>query len=570
MFQNIIIKIQICFLKNQNQNSTNMITENEMYEGEDFILGVDNIHKNSNFLHTFNPDTAKNFHLMISGTSGSGKSRILKKFIKYLQKKNKHIHVIDIKGDLFIEGENYIDFPIRNQEYGINPFEFDRNIETGGIKRRSTEIVDMIVKAFELKIGAAKKDIISKLIIDTYRSKGITENESTWDLTANKQAQAQKLPGIEDLKNLTETIIDAVSYGQTEKLDLIMKKNARKAIFASSKINKINSVRTNVLETLKDKYYTIVSDLYNKQTINVEPSNKNQTFDEIINLKIKGDKDYKKIQEMDFDIKNEEKIIQKYREEFINTANYMFNKYISSQGVDNSSFSSFVTNDEELKGVDLKYYSKKSVINMLEDISVYISMLSNSGLFNKNIPPVKPGLNRYDISKHNQATQIFFTEVIAFKLFNVTKLRGDYSKLPQHIRDKRGQHNDTFLIVDEAQVVLPDINSKDKESSSQVINRIAAESRSNGLGLVLSSQSMNKFSNVVNVNIPNKIIFKTLGVDVNLAKKLIGINISDKKNKTFEMLNSNFGVGLYIDEAQNKNIFLTPWYNNKKKRVFYD
>lgn len=529
-----------------------MILENEMHLQKDFVFGVDYINRNSNYYHTFNPDVVNNFHISISGSSGSGKTRMLKHLIQYLSKKNKHIHVIDVKGDLFIEGENYIDFPIRNQEYGINPFEFDKSTLTGGVKRRSGEIVEMIVKSFSLKIGAAKKDVISRLILDTYKSKGITENESTWGTDLSKEEQAQMLPSIEDLVILLNTILDAVNYGHSNKLEKSMIKFGKEAVKSSAKFSKIEAIRDKVLGTIKSKYV--------KETEELLLEHPEKDF-EITQLDFaERDPEYSKVKELECDMASERAIMETAREKFLETASGMFDSYIDSNGETNHSFDNFVNEDEVLREIDLKYYSKKNVVEMLEGVSVYFNMLLNSGLFNKNIPPVKVGLNRYDISKHNQSAQVFFTEVIAHKLFNVTKLRGDYSSLPLSLREKRGQKNDTFLVIDEAQVVLPDIHDKDKESSTQIFNRIASESRSKGLGLILSSQSLTKFSNVININIPNKIIFRTLGTDINATKKMI--NMQDKKDKSFEKLNATFGIGLYINESQEKKLFLSPWYDD--------
>jgi len=529
-----------------------------MIEGEDFILGLDNTHRNANLQLTYNPDKSHNFHLSLSGSSGSGKTRMLKHLIKYLMKKQKHIHVIDVKGDLHIDGENYIDFPIRNQTYGINPFEFDKNVLTGGIKRRSHEIVEMITKSFQLKIGASKKDVINKLILDTYKLKGITEDESTWGIELNKEEQAQMLPGIEDLLNLTHTILDAINYGQSEKLDKIMVKHSKKAIKSSSKIKKMVEVLEKIKKPLVDKYYFEANEQFIKQ--------EEHNIEFFIDNLIKNDPEYKKIVDIEKDIMLEKKIIEEVKQEFLESAENIFENFIGNENKSqNNNYSSFVSNDDMLKNIDLKYYSKKTVMQMLESVSVYFEMLVGSGLFNKTVPPVKAGLNRYDISKHNQETQIFFTEVIAFKLFNATKLRGDYSKKSSQYKEKRGVKNDTFLVIDEAQVVLPDTNTKEKESSAQIINRIAAESRSYGLGVVLSSQSLTRFSNIVNINVPNKIIFKTLGTDIQATKKII--NLNDPKDKIFNTVNSNFGMGLYIDETQKKSIFITPWYNDEKKLV---
>lgn len=523
-----------------------------MSSGDDFILGYDYVHRNGSKIYSYNPDKINNFHLSISGASGSGKSLFLRQLIAYLKQKNKHLHVIDIKGDLGVEGENYIDFPIRNQIYGINPFEFDMNPETGGIKNRANEIVDMIVKAFSLKIGSQKKDIISRLIMDTYKIAGITEDTETWGIDMPKDQMLKKLPSIEDLVLLTNEILDAVSYGHNSSLEKSLKKFGKTALKSAKKLQMNNKTIAQVKQNIKEKYLA-----------NVDMDDPD--YEEKLEKLITSDEEYEKVLRLEQDLEIEKNEIHEARTKFIEEANFMFDLYIQSSG-DNKkiSFESFVSENKLLTNIDLKYYTKKTVADMLESVSVYFEMLLNSGLFNKNLPPVKAGLNRYDISKHKQETQIFFTEVIAHKLFNATKRRGEYTALPSKIREKRGDKNDTFLIIDEAQVVLPDKTSKERESSSQIINRIAAESRSKGLGLVLSTQSLSKISNVVNINIPNKIIFKTLGSDTDVVKKAINLS-KDESEKIFKIINTSFGIGLYVDDAQNRNLFCAPWYENSKK-----
>lgn len=48
----------------------------------------------------WNPDTTQNGHLMITGGSGSGKTRLVKEIMDYLYFKGKNIHVIDVQNTL--------------------------------------------------------------------------------------------------------------------------------------------------------------------------------------------------------------------------------------------------------------------------------------------------------------------------------------------------------------------------------------------------------------------------------------------------------------------------------------
>ena len=81
-----------------------------------------------------NVNQTPNPHIMIIGGTGAGKTTFLTKILlQYMRSGGYNAHVIDLHGDLGIDGENYFEFTTRNSPLGINAFEFEKEVKNGGI-----------------------------------------------------------------------------------------------------------------------------------------------------------------------------------------------------------------------------------------------------------------------------------------------------------------------------------------------------------------------------------------------------------------------------------------------------
>ena len=112
---------------------------------------------------------------------------------------SKTVFLIDFHGDMGISGENYIKYTPRNSPYGVNPFELEINAETGGVKIQSEIITSMLNQYFmDNGLGKKQRNILRELIVDTYKTKGIHEEDmNTWD---------KEVPIMEDLGKLVNYI----------------------------------------------------------------------------------------------------------------------------------------------------------------------------------------------------------------------------------------------------------------------------------------------------------------------------------------------------------------------------
>ena len=147
----------------------------------DIFLGKGLIQKSKTF--TWSPDhrLSLNPHLLITGKSGAGKTRKILNIIKALQEAGKTVMVLDLHGDLHVPGEKHIEYTVRNSAYGINPFEFETDEKNGGPAINVLNIVQMFKKNFWSQMGALQEGVLKNLLLDTYRYKGIyDENPASW------------------------------------------------------------------------------------------------------------------------------------------------------------------------------------------------------------------------------------------------------------------------------------------------------------------------------------------------------------------------------------------------------
>jgi type IV secretory pathway VirB4 component len=164
--------------------------------------------------HYFNPakkvfwDYKKenNPHLMLIGQSGSGKTYLLRKILKHLDKRGIKTFVIDFHGDLHIENDQTFEFTTINPEYGIGVFEFDTDPKSGGIYNRIEELIKIFENSFFNSMSPLRKAALKKLFTDVYMQKGYDPNNpQTW----NKPIE--NLPTLEDVLNLIDNIKEYLS-----------------------------------------------------------------------------------------------------------------------------------------------------------------------------------------------------------------------------------------------------------------------------------------------------------------------------------------------------------------------
>lgn len=460
----------------------------EQVSGEAFIFGPEVTAPNRPPV-SWNPDSKDsiNQHLLICGISGGGKTTLLKKLSEYLKLRNKHMYIFDLQGDLYIEGEHCVEFTAWDSAYGINPYEFGTGVKENDLKaiiegapvddvtmsilRNSgpsvqvLEMIDIIKKNFMPNMGPNQEPILKKLLLDTYRMKGIIfDDYNTW---------LKPLPSLEDTKTLIEKIEETFRM-----VEIGVDKGAMKTI---------------------------------KQIV--------KTIDKGLNLG-----EFK-----DFDQNAESSAYESFSKSHEALDKYLFAK-VRNTPEKNDEVDFFITHD-----IDVEFYMRKDVIRVVGKLGFYIDTLIESGVFHSTKPELRSGLNRINISGLRHETQRFMADVFLGRVFRACKIRGEYSKLPAEKR-KRGEKCDTYIVVDETKLIVP--NGKEKNNPFSYLNRIATESRKYGLGLIVVAQTSVHFPDEFLRNFFMQIVLTTNKADYDNTRKNFGI--------TKELLDMarDFGVAL--------------------------
>lgn len=157
----------------------NNVVQHLRQPDQSYIFGQGLFKKNESF--SWNPDEEENPHLLIWGSSGTGKSYLLREIIQHLSKLNKHIHLVDLHGDLATPGDNSMQFGGHQRQYGINPFQFDASSEHAGPKQSIPSLISMFRSTFMPNMGGIQELVLRQLFSDTYLLAGLNKNNpATW------------------------------------------------------------------------------------------------------------------------------------------------------------------------------------------------------------------------------------------------------------------------------------------------------------------------------------------------------------------------------------------------------
>lgn len=198
----------------------------------------------------------------------------------------------------------------------------------------------------------------------------------------------------------------------------------------------------------------------------------------------------------------------------------------------------------------LGYFTNKT-FQVVKGLQFIIDSLLSSGVFHNNLPPVRPGLNRLNLSGLGHEIQRFMSDIFIGKIFRACKLRGEYSKRTDK---NRGDRCDTYIIVDEGKLIVP--SGRAKNDPYSYLNRIITEARKYGLGLIIVVQSPQHLPDEFLRNVYMQVLLTMNESDYETAKKCF-----DLRDREMLKLTKKFGVGLVKTKAGFKSAQF-PWYDN--------
>lgn len=486
---------------------------------------------------TWNPDTAQNGHLMITGGSGAGKTRLSKELMEYLYKRGKNIHVIDVQNTLGMTTvpERVFNFEARNSPYSINPFEFTLDEKAGGPNVQVDDIMSMFSKTFmrRLKSAPNMSAVLRRLIADTYRRSGIIDEDiTTWGFGMHRKEQNDRLPIIADMKELVDYILNYVSAGYGAKFGSIIAKNGKLLNQWQEQTTRLNE-EMRKLEEVADRDEA----LSNKERERLQL--------EIADLKSKITSNF-------------DGLVAHFKE-------YLEFSFL---GGDVPAYEALLEEGESsYSWLDFKYYSDKDRLNSIKTIKTYIETLNNSGVFGRVTPsPSFSEINRYNLASIKDEAQLFCADILTSKIFRMLYLRGEYKSLPEgnlaYTTRRPGTKTDTAIVVDEMQTLLPNTVSEAK-NKNLLYNRMISQIRNFGGMIMALSQTPDNFPELFHTNIATKIILKTEANDIAKVRKSANIkDVNLFKHLEHRNKDGDFDVGLMRDRVGDWHSIRLPWYTD--------
>ena len=409
----------------------------------------------------------ENAHILLSGGSGSGKTYTLRRIMGELKKKGKFVVVVDYHGDLKTPGENLIKFSYAENTHAINPFELEIDEEQGGVKTQTEVILRILAEYFFTKGRITKKqeNLLEEIILDTYAAKGIFHNKP--------ETWDKPVPTMKDLGRVFEYISAHIEgKGVIE--------------FESGEVAALQRVLQKI-ENIEDEVRGIkfLSGTPEINDIISKIENVKNTINDVV-------------------------------------ANEKMAEVSSGEREDE-------VRDMDYSQIKIEYYQSEGNVKSFLNLYNYVYKVSNIGFFGNNLPKLKRGINRIDLSAFTSIGKPLvaklISELLMQKFFRSAMLRGEYRYSKNYIPNT---NFDRAIIIDESKIALP--SGAEKKDPFNIINRIVTEARKFGVSIILASQRIDHYSGDMLSNISVKIILGAKAIDYASISKAIGINQNTIKN----------------------------------------
>jgi DNA helicase HerA-like ATPase len=218
-------------------------------------FGYDKWKKNNNIIW----DTEKtiNGHMILVGASGTGKTFTIRKILSELSKDpNIKIHIIDVHGDINIDGASSVDFS-ETSGYGLNPLKISADKDFGGVRKKIRMFVSMLNRTSR-KLGTKQESVLINLLEDLYYQNGFEiSNSKTWSVDYKNTKYTKKYPSISDLSRFANYKLKQILVGTSSKALSNLEKLNKKFMSLEKKAIKLKEGEDHDLDKLKEECKTI-------------------------------------------------------------------------------------------------------------------------------------------------------------------------------------------------------------------------------------------------------------------------------------------------------------------------
>lgn len=139
---------------------------------------------------TWDSDRVANPHIMIVGTSGSGKTYTITHMAESMVNTSRvkpRVHVFDLHGDMHIPGASEVLF-YKLMPYGLNPLRVSPDPVYGGVYNCIENFIDIVNKVSPTSLGVNQDGVLRDLLLDLYKIHGFDPHDpATWKIDPSKE-----------------------------------------------------------------------------------------------------------------------------------------------------------------------------------------------------------------------------------------------------------------------------------------------------------------------------------------------------------------------------------------------
>lgn len=249
----------------------------------------------------WNEEKMSNHHIGVFGTSGSGKTHWIRKFIDGLSASNTvEFDILDYHGDIEITGAKSILFS-ESTRYGYNPLVLNTDPHYGGVRRAINDLLESMNDTAR-KLGTSQEGVLRNLLIDTYMYRGVfSDNPSSWIKKNATESELKSYIEKKDWQSIREcypTLNDVINLGMRKLKALWLgiedKNDGKKALAAFDDFcrtaSQLNNIRTKFskspnrdnIDQLESKLEKVKNQAIENYSLFISSVENGREFDELI------------------------------------------------------------------------------------------------------------------------------------------------------------------------------------------------------------------------------------------------------------------------------------------------
>lgn len=193
-----------------------------------FVLGADYValaNDKQRVPIVWRPEELANHHIAVLGTSGSGKTTWIRRFIESVPP-DVEVDIFDYHADIkTAHPEEVTALYSERTRLGFNPLKVNQDPHYGGVRRAVREVLDAFDQTASVRLGIRQAELLRSLILEVYAARGILEDDpTTWrrQVGTTREISALREAGdTEGLKSYFPTLTDVYDLARRRSFALM-------------------------------------------------------------------------------------------------------------------------------------------------------------------------------------------------------------------------------------------------------------------------------------------------------------------------------------------------------------